>query len=81
MQIKVLFFGVLQQAAGCASCELTLEAGLDTRAALYRLQQRYPALAAQLPRVACAIGDQLVTRGQPLSAGDTLALIPPVSGG
>jgi molybdopterin converting factor small subunit len=38
-------------------------------------------LKALVDRCACAEGDCLVPRGQILSDGMTLALIPPVSGG
>ncbi|HET6655229.1 MAG TPA: MoaD/ThiS family protein [Gammaproteobacteria bacterium] len=34
-----------------------------------------------LPFVACAVGDEIVVRNYPLQEGDTLVLLPPVSGG
>ncbi len=45
------------------------------------LQARVPALADHLPRVACAVGDELITREEAVAADTTLVLLPPVSGG
>jgi molybdopterin converting factor small subunit len=80
MQITVEFYGVLRQVMGGESLQLELPAG-TVDAALDQLCRQQPRLAEQLPRVAYAIGSDLVRRETPLVNGCTLALIPPVSGG
>lgn len=48
---------------------------------LQHARQRWPDAAGLLARTACARGDTLLTPVSPLAHGDTIALIPPVSGG
>ncbi|AGY91393.1 hypothetical protein SPICUR_01885 [Spiribacter curvatus] len=48
---------------------------------LQALIEHYPALSDQLPRVACAVGDAMRARQDYLYGGETLVLLPPVSGG
>lgn len=81
MKITVECYGVLSEL--CAPvCALDIEATAPTVASvLDALAARYPACAAHLPLVACARGDELVPRSQAVQAGETLALLPPVSGG
>lgn len=80
MQLKVEFYGVLRQVMGADA--LVLDAAIETvDQALDQLCRLQPALAAHLPRVACAVGSDIVPRNQCLGERSTLALIPPVSGG
>ncbi|MBA1147777.1 MoaD/ThiS family protein [Ectothiorhodospiraceae bacterium WFHF3C12] len=79
MQIE--FYGVLAEVAGTRKMTLAADEARDVQGVLDALEQRLPALSGHLPRVACAVGDELVMRGETVNAGDTLALLPPVSGG
>ena len=74
-------FGVLGRLAGATSLGVGVPPGTTVEQALAALAQLQPALAPELPRCACAIGDTVVPRTRPLAAGERLALLPPVSGG
>ncbi|MGH8458694.1 MAG: MoaD/ThiS family protein [Nevskiales bacterium] len=80
MRVTVEFYGVLRQVMGGERTSLELP-GATVAEALEQLCRQQPRLTEQLPRVACAVGSNLVRREDALSEGCTLALIPPVSGG
>ncbi len=77
--MEIEFYGVLEELAG--SRRARVAAGGTAREVLARLEVDYPGLAEHLPRVACAQGDRLVARDEPLDSERPLALLPPVSGG
>lgn len=81
MRITIECHGVF---GGLCGPECAVEVA-DERAtvadALAALEAEVPEVAGHLPRTACALGDELVTRDTELGDGDRLALIPPVSGG
>lgn len=76
MLIRVRLFAILRERAGTNEIELDLPEGALVRDALARVQD----LAPGLPLV-MAINREYADADAPLSAGDELALIPPVSGG
>jgi len=81
-RVHVQCYGVLEQVCGGLDRELEVpELPLRVDAVLERLATEVPALRQYLPRTACAVGDTIVARSHRLSAGETLVLIPPVSGG
>jgi sulfur-carrier protein len=80
MRVTIELYGVLRHIVGDERCVIELHNG-TVADALDQLCRQQPQLAAQLPRVACAIGSELVQREARLAEGCTLALIPPVSGG
>jgi molybdopterin synthase catalytic subunit len=47
----------------------------------HRVAEALPALAALAARSGVAVADRYVTDDAPITAGDDVALIPPVSGG
>ncbi|MFT4047633.1 MAG: MoaD/ThiS family protein [Solimonas sp.] len=75
------FHGQLLRLAGAAELALPLAAPATLADALERLSATRPELAAALVRCACAIGDRLVLRREPLRGGERIALLPPVAGG
>ncbi|MES1926263.1 molybdenum cofactor biosynthesis protein MoaE [Salinisphaera sp. T31B1] len=81
VNVTVECFGALESSLGDA--RLTLAVGPPhTVAALIQTAQRdFPGAADLLSRTACARGDQLLAADEPLREHDTIALIPPVSGG
>lgn len=80
MRITVEFYGVLNQLMGRE--RMTLESvGTTVAEVLEQLHQEKPQMKEQMPRLACAINNDLVHREHPLTEDCTLALIPPVSGG
>jgi MoaE-MoaD fusion protein len=78
MQVKVLFFAAHRRAAGLGETTLELPDGASVREASQLLEQRYH-LALRGSMV--AVNDEYATPERVLNEGDTLALIPPVSGG
>jgi molybdopterin converting factor subunit 1 len=89
VQVKVLFFASAREAAGdISSAVLDLEdpSEADTGALRRKLAEVYPGLASMVQdeeNLTLALNEEYVTSGQilPLKDGDTVALIPPISGG
>jgi molybdopterin synthase catalytic subunit len=76
MQVSVRLFAALRERAGTDVVDLDLPDGACVSDVLDRLQH----VTAGMP-VATAINHEYANREAQLSAGDELALIPPVSGG
>ena len=81
MRVTVLYFAQLRERRGASSDLLELPADGDVAMALATIAKRHPAVAPHLPRVQVAVNQVVVAATTPLSDGDELALIPPVSGG
>eukprot|EP00525_Craspedostauros_australis_P004100 CAMPEP_0198127466 /NCGR_PEP_ID=MMETSP1442-20131203/47211_1 /TAXON_ID= /ORGANISM="Craspedostauros australis, Strain CCMP3328" /LENGTH=89 /DNA_ID=CAMNT_0043787437 /DNA_START=25 /DNA_END=294 /DNA_ORIENTATION=+ len=87
-QVKVLFFASAREAADDTS-STTMELKQDeanTNALRKALAERYPKLSALVldeENITLALNEEYVPSGQvlPLKDGDTVALIPPISGG
>jgi MoaE-MoaD fusion protein len=78
MHVRVRLFAMLRERAGASELELELPEGARVRDALAAAP--VAALAEGLPLV-LAVNREYADADVPLSAGDELALIPPVSGG
>jgi sulfur-carrier protein len=78
--LKLEFYGVLKQRVA-PSVELEVPHGATVGEVLQLLREAYPALGDDLPRVACAQGDVLLSRDRPVDPTRPLVLLPPVSGG
>lgn len=85
--IKVLLFASAREAAGNISdVDLSLEDGSDTSTFRKVMAERYPKLSEMVmdeESLTLALNEEYVPTGQaiPLKNGDTIALIPPISGG
>lgn len=79
--VRVLFFASLADLMGDRQRNLDLPAGATVSDALRDLAQGAPDFASRVPHVSFAVNEAFVTADTPLSDGDELALIPPVSGG
>lgn len=79
--MQVELYGVLREAAGRDCVELAMDGPARVEEVLAALTRAYPAIEPHLPRVACAVGDEMVSRGDAVPDGRTLVLLPPVSGG
>lgn len=76
--IKVLFFAELQERTG----QSTLDISVGTTNVLelkQQLERDYPSL--NLQKVMTAVNEEYANDGDKVNAGDTIAFIPPVSGG
>jgi molybdopterin converting factor subunit 1 len=81
-RITLLYFAALRDLVGTASEELEVDDSIATvRALTGHLCQRYAGLQQRLPSVRIARNEQFVNEAEPISSGDTIALIPPVAGG
>ena len=79
--MKIELFGVLREAAGAAEIKVDVPAPTTIAAVIEALTADYPGLQSHLPRVACAVGDEMRSRTEQIHADETLVLLPPVSGG
>ena len=81
MQVKILLFATLRQAAGVPSVRIDIpdEAAVaDVRSALMK---QYPALAGLFQQSLAAVNQQFASEDLKLVKGAEIAFFPPVSGG
>lgn len=78
MNITVLYFASLRDAAGCDSEELPLPVSLR---ALYEQLRARHGFALPAERLRVAVDGAFASWDAPLRAGSEVAFIPPVSGG
>jgi molybdopterin synthase catalytic subunit len=81
LKITIRYFAVLRERRGAAVDLVDLPGGSDVATALATIAKQHPAVAGLLPRVQVAVNQVVVVATTPLTDGDELALIPPVSGG
>jgi molybdopterin synthase catalytic subunit len=81
VRITVLCFAAARDATGEATLSLELETGARVADAGAILVARHPRLALAVPVLRFAVAEEFVTPEHVLRDGDTLALLPPVSGG
>lgn len=79
--MRIEFYGVLQEAVGGEALELPIDTPRRVAHILEELGERFPALQSHLPRLACAIGDEVIPRSEMVNGDAPLVLLPPVSGG
>lgn len=81
MRVTILYFAQLRERRGASSDVLELPTDGDVAMALATIAKRHPDVAPHLPRIQVAVNQVVVAATTPLSDGDELALLPPVSGG
>lgn len=81
MSVTVLLFAGLAEKAGTRKVEIDAENGDTVAAVRDRLIARFPDLGAFVPTLLYAIDEEYARPESTVTAGATLALIPPVSGG
>ncbi|HMD71923.1 MAG TPA: molybdopterin converting factor subunit 1 [Bryobacteraceae bacterium] len=79
--MRVLFFGQLKDLVGTSSEEIDLPAGADLRAVFDRYQARQPRLGELARSIVIARNREFASPHAPVSEGDEIAFLPPVSGG
>ncbi|MEE9129735.1 MAG: MoaD/ThiS family protein [Phycisphaerales bacterium] len=81
MHCTVLLFAQLAESIGSDRLILQLPDGATIEHALNTLASQHEIIASMRDTLAVAIDDCYCARNTTLNDGDTLALIPPVSGG
>jgi molybdopterin synthase catalytic subunit/molybdopterin converting factor small subunit len=81
MELRVRLFAGLRERARADEIVLRdLPSGLDAAALKREVETRHPALGS-LAHVAVVVGTEYVQDARPITAGDQVSLLPPVSGG
>src|SRR5689334_20067219 len=81
MRVRLLAFASAADAVGGAEQDFEVPAGSSVAALRELLGARHPALLPLLPRLAVAVGGEVVSDEVTLADGVEVALLPPVSGG
>jgi molybdopterin synthase catalytic subunit len=82
MQVEIVLFATLKDAAGQARFPLTLAGDHATVADVRRaLGEAYPAVLHHLPSAIAAVNGEFAFPPDAVQAGDEVAFFPPVSGG
>jgi molybdopterin converting factor subunit 1 len=81
MMIRVLFFGLTHDLTGFDEERVELPEGGRLADLWRRYELRFPKLAEMLPSLVTAVNQEIAEASQPLSDGDEVAFLPPVSGG
>jgi molybdopterin synthase catalytic subunit len=79
--IQVRYFAILRERAGREAEAFELPAGATVKDARAAVAARHPDIVPLLSRIAIAVNHTVVADDRALSAGDEVALLPPVSGG
>lgn len=81
MQVKVLFFGQLKDLVGTGEEQVDLPHGARVADLVSHYKQRFPSWEQFQPSIAVAVNQEYADAMAPLSGGDEVAFLPPVSGG
>ena len=81
LKLELLLFADMAQACGTDRLAFTCPRGTTVEALLTTVIDAHPALAPRRDALAIAVNECYVDRTHQLQDGDTVALIPPVSGG
>jgi len=81
IRITLLLFGQAREWAGASSIDLELDPPATVDTAFATLKARHPRLADMQNSLLFAVNEEYASRDKPLSDGDQVAVIPPVSGG
>lgn len=81
MRVRVLFFGQLKDIVGLSQDDAELSDGARVEDLFERYGRQYPKLAEFRPSIAASVNQEYAGWRAPLSSGDEVAFLPPVSGG
>ena len=81
MKVEVLLFARLREVCGRARLEVELEPGATVEDCFSQLAERFPGLGDMRSGVVVALNEDYAAWGDSPADGDTVAFIPPVSGG
>jgi molybdopterin synthase catalytic subunit len=81
MCVKVLFFGMLKDIVGSAEEQLTVSEGAQLESIFDHYAGRFPRLREMASSIVLARNHEFSPASTPVSEGDEVAFLPPVSGG
>jgi len=81
LKVNLLYFSSIKDRLGKSREEVELPDGSKISDLYKLLEEKYPQIAESLPSVMFAVNEEYADRNTQLKEGDTVALIPPVSGG
>lgn len=81
MRVRVLFFGQLKDITGVAQEDAELSEGARVQDLFERYGRKFPKLASFRDSIAASVNQEYANWRAPLSSGDEVAFLPPVSGG
>jgi len=81
VRVRILFFGQLRELVGVAEESGELPAGATLAQVFERYAERFPKLAGFRNSMVVSRNQEFAAWDTPVSAGDEIAFLPPVSGG
>ena len=81
MLVTIRLFARLREMAGGSELRRELPAGATARTAWEALVAEFPSFDDYSRAVSCAVNEEYARMTSPLSDGDEVAFLPPVSGG
>ena len=81
MRIKVLYFSSVKDKVGIPSEEFELTGNSTISDLIKLISEKYPQIEDSLKNSMFAVNEEYASTDQELKEGDTVAIIPPVSGG
>lgn len=81
LRVTVLFFGRVRELTGLAEESLDVPAGATVSDVFDRYAQRFPKLASFRGSLVASQNEEFAPWDAPLAERDTIAFLPPVSGG
>ena len=81
MRLAVQYYALYRERTGVRCDIFDLKEGSLVSDMLTAVRTRYPNLAPANVNILVAVNEEYAEKNQPLSSGDSVALIPPVSGG
>jgi molybdopterin synthase catalytic subunit len=81
MRVKVLFFGMLKDIVGLSEEQLNVSEGAQLETILNHYAGRFPRLREMASSIVLARNHEFSPASAPVSEGDEVAFLPPVSGG
>ena len=81
MRIKVLYFSSIKDKIGITSENIEIAENSTINDLIKLLSEKYPQIKDSLQNSMFAVNEEYASIDQELKEGDTVAIIPPVSGG
>jgi molybdopterin converting factor small subunit len=81
VRVSVRLFAAFRERAGASSIEVDVGPSATVADVVAAVAERAPALRDVIAAARPVVNREFAAPGQPVAAGDELALLPPVSGG